>query len=438
MLDGEMATTTGSASDGHGDRSWQQGERHQLQEGARQQLQRQGRSSPASEEGTLMEWQLVDRRLRTYRHHRAQLDAAELSDLVRAESMKIHWMLGHSTMLEYMELALGYTPHVARERLRVARALVQLPETSGALAAGQLPFSAVRELTRVATEDTEQEWLARSRDKTVHEIEEMVAGRAPGDRPDDPTRPDLRERRLGLSLPPQALALWRQARKELANERGAEVTDADLLETLCRRFLAPGIGESGPAHQIAYTQCRDCKRATQNGAGREIDIAPEVFEQAACDARLIGLIDGSIVAKAMATVSKRLREQVFARDHGRCRVPGCRASRNLDVHHIIPLAAGGPNELWNLLVLCSGHHAAHHAGLLSITGRAGTHDELSIRWTYRPPWTPEEAAAFRKTMAEEDELAYLLRERKPRGRPTPHAARGANAMFHVGHDGPRR
>lgn len=57
-----------------------------------------------------------------------------------------------------------------------------------------------------------------------------------------------------------------------------------------------------------------------------------------------------------------------------------------------------------------------HAGLLSITGRAGSRDGLSIRWTSRPPWTPEEAAAFRKEMAEEDELAYLLRERKPRGR----------------------
>ncbi|NVB83508.1 MAG: HNH endonuclease [Kofleriaceae bacterium] len=396
------------------------------------------RSKAATDEATLAEWQLVDRRLRTYRHQRAQLDAAELFDLVRAESMKLHWMLGHSTMLEYMEFALGYTPHVARERLRVARALVQLPATSGALATGQLPFSAVRELTRVATEDTERDWLERARDKTVHEIEEMVTGRAPGDRPDDPTRPDLRERRLGLSLPPQAFALWRQARTELANERGAEVTDAELLETLCRRFLAPGTGEASPAHQIAYTQCRDCKRATQNGAGREIDIAPEVFDCAACDARVIGSVDGSIVAKAMSTVTKRMREQVFARDHGRCQVPGCRATRNLDIHHIISQADGGPHEMWNLLVLCSGHHAAHHAGLISITGRAGSREGLSIRWTNRPPWTPDEAAAFRKTMADEDELAYLLRERKPRGRSAPRGEARRNAVSQVGHDDARR
>jgi hypothetical protein len=372
----------------------------------------------ATKQAALCDWQHIDRRLRTYRHHRAQLDAAELFDLARAESIKLYLMIGHSTMLEYMEFALAYTPHVARERLRVARALVRLPATSGALAAGQITFSAVRELTRVATDETEREWLERAHDKTVHEIEEMVAGRAQGDLPDDPTRPDLRERPLNMKLPPQAHALWREARKELASERNAEVTDADLLETLCRRFLEPGTGEGGPAHQIAFTQCRDCKRATLNGAGREIEVAPEVFDSAACDARVIGSVDGMTMSKATTTVTKRMREQVFARDHGRCRVPGCRASRNLHIHHIIEQAAGGPNELWNMLLLCSGHHVALHAGLLSITGRAGDRDELSIRWTYRPPWTPEEAAAFDKEMADEEALAYLMRERKPRVRRT--------------------
>jgi hypothetical protein len=374
-------------------------------------------NEPRNPDGSpLAEWQLVDRRLRSYRHHRARLDAAELFDLVRAEEMKIHWVQGHATFLEYMEYALGYRPHAAGERMRVARALVRLPATSFALANGQLTYSAVRELTRVATDETESEWLARVVDKTVHEVEEMVAGHAVGDRPDDPTHPDLRERRISMSLPPEAYALRRQARTTLADERGSEVTDADLVEAMCRAFLNPGTGEAGPAHQIAYKQCRDCKRATQNGAGREVNIAPEVFECAACDARVIGSVDEPQPTKATTTVTKRMREQVFARDHHRCQVPGCRSARNLDVHHIIEQAAGGPNELWNLILLCSGHHAALHAGLISITGRKGPREDVQIRWTYRRPWTREEAEEFRQTMAEEDEIAYLLRERKRSGR----------------------
>src|SRR5262249_50724341 len=71
-------------------------------------------------------------------------------------------------------------PHAARERLRVARALAELPAITEAFAAGELPFSAVRELTRVATADTDLEWRDAAAGKTVHEIEDAGAGHRPG------------------------------------------------------------------------------------------------------------------------------------------------------------------------------------------------------------------------------------------------------------------
>src|SRR4051812_40953688 len=101
------------------------------------------------------EWEQVDQRLREYARYRSSLDAAEAFDLVRAEQMKIYMFFGFVTMYEYMERVLGYGPHAARERMRVARALTALPETTGALARGDRTYSAVRELTRVATAETE-------------------------------------------------------------------------------------------------------------------------------------------------------------------------------------------------------------------------------------------------------------------------------------------
>src|SRR5262245_36884357 len=94
-------------------------------------------------------WQVVDQRLREYAHHRASLDAAEAFDLVQAERMRIYAFVGCATHFEYMERLLGYGPHTARERMRVARALATLPSTSAELARGNLNFSTVRELTRV-------------------------------------------------------------------------------------------------------------------------------------------------------------------------------------------------------------------------------------------------------------------------------------------------
>ena len=329
------------------------------------------------------EWREVDRRLREYRRQRSALDAAEAFDLVRAEQLKVYIWFGCISQYDYMERVLGYKPHTARERMRVARALATLPETTAALARGEQTYSAVRELTRVATAETEASWLAATKGMVANQIERLVANHQVGDRPEDPTVPDLRPRVVRLELPPEVYALWRQARMVVATERGAEISDADFVETLCRGAIAPGSGEAAPAHQIAYQQCPDCRRATQNGDGREIDVAPEVFERASCDAKVIGSLDAAAPERATTTVTPRLREQVFARDHHRCTVPGCRSARNLDIHHIIEQARGGMHALWNLTLLCSGHHSALHAGLLSMRGQAPYH--IEFQWAHGPP-----------------------------------------------------
>ena len=106
-------------------------------------------------EGWEPEYRAVDRRLREYARHRSALDAAEALDLVRAEQFKLYVHVGCSSHYDYMERILGYGPHAARERMRVARALVRLPATTAAMARGELSYSAVRELTRVATDETE-------------------------------------------------------------------------------------------------------------------------------------------------------------------------------------------------------------------------------------------------------------------------------------------
>src|SRR5262245_40515387 len=331
----------------------------------------------------LPEWEALDRRLRAYGQQRATLDAAEMFDLARAEQLKIYFEFGHVNIYEYMERVLGYGPHAARERMRVARSLAKLPETTSALARGELSYSAVRELTRVATDETEGEWLAATKGLVVNQIERLVAGHQAGDRPADPTHPDLRPRVVRIELPPEVYALWRQARMVVANERGAEISDADFVETLCRGAIAPGSGAEGPAHQISYQQCLDCRRAAQNGAGREIDISPEALERAACDARLLGSLDAAAPERATTTVTPRLREQVFARDHHRCTVPGCRSARHLEVHHIIEQSRGGSHEISNLTILCTGHHTALHTGLLTMTGEAPYF--IEFRWVYGPP-----------------------------------------------------
>src|SRR6185295_3179074 len=105
--------------------------------------------------------------------------------LREAEALQIWRPLGMVSALDYLERVLGYAPRTAQDRLRVARALGDLPRLEAAFASGRFAFSAVRELTRVATPSTESAWLHAAAGKNLRQIEELVAHRKPGDGPDD-------------------------------------------------------------------------------------------------------------------------------------------------------------------------------------------------------------------------------------------------------------
>jgi hypothetical protein len=143
--------------------------------------------------------------------------------LREAEALQVWRPLGMVSMLDYLERVLGYAPRTARDRLRVARALGDLPQLTSALSTGELPFSAVRELTRVATPGTEASWIAAAADKNLRQIEELVADHRPGDRPDDPPAPEARTHVVRFELSAETFALLRQARTVLDDEHGTNL-----------------------------------------------------------------------------------------------------------------------------------------------------------------------------------------------------------------------
>ena len=78
---------------------------------------------------------------------------------------------GHKDCAAWLEMYTGLNRVTARERVRVARALCELPETSQAMAKGELTFSKVRGLARVATPENEAELLPLAKECTAHQLE---------------------------------------------------------------------------------------------------------------------------------------------------------------------------------------------------------------------------------------------------------------------------
>jgi len=108
----------------------------------------------------------------------AHLDAAtaRLLDLIREFDARGGWTNGFRSCAEWLTWRIGLDPGAARERVRVARALGTLPRLAQALARGELSYSKVRALTRVATPETEERLLAVGRAGTAKHVELIVRG----------------------------------------------------------------------------------------------------------------------------------------------------------------------------------------------------------------------------------------------------------------------
>jgi hypothetical protein len=65
-------------------------------------------------------------------------------------------------------------PRAAREHVRVARRLPELPVIQAAFARGELSYSKVRALTRIADPDTEEDLLTMGRALTASQLERAV------------------------------------------------------------------------------------------------------------------------------------------------------------------------------------------------------------------------------------------------------------------------
>ena len=106
---------------------------------------------------------------------RIQAATYELLVLIREFDARTGWS-GCTSCAHWLSWRTGLAPGAAREHVRVARALGNLPKLSDAMRRGVISYSKVRAVTRVATPETEQALLDVALCGTAAHVEQIVRG----------------------------------------------------------------------------------------------------------------------------------------------------------------------------------------------------------------------------------------------------------------------
>jgi 5-methylcytosine-specific restriction endonuclease McrA len=333
----------------------------------------------------------------------AHLDAAtaRLLDLIREFDTRAGWASGFRSCADWLSWRVGLDKGTARERVRVARALGTLPYLSGALARGEISYSKVRALTRVATPETEVQLLNVARAGTAVHVERIVRGWRYVDRQAEADAAVRygKSRVLHVSydedgmvvvrgrLAPEVGALFLRAleaaRDTLYQRSRAEVDAmdpsqdvptmeqqrADALALLAETALHQGMepGAPGERYQVVVhvdaAVLADAEQPGQSVLEDGARVPAETSQRVACDASRVVMRhddDGRVIeiGARTRTIPPAIRRALQHRDHG-CRFPGC-GLRLGEGHHIHHWAAGGPTTLSNLTLLCRRHHRTVH------------------------------------------------------------------------------
>src|SRR5438034_3915552 len=282
------------------------------------------------------------------------------------------------TCAQWLAWRCGLTPRTAREHVRVARRLAELPRIRAAFSCGEVAFAKVRALTRIAEPETEEDLLGLALQMTAAQLE----------------RAERAYRRVTTK---EAVAVQENAyldcswdedgslvvRGRLAPEDGAvflqaldaahealrgcgsaepRATNAEALAAMADLALA-GTGRTGGERHQVVVHVDEAALAGAGEGGCELEdgppLAAETARRLACDSSVVRVSERGgktlSVGRKTRSIPPALRRALKRRDRG-CRFPGCENHLFVDAHHVRHWAHGGETSLDNLVLLCRHHH----------------------------------------------------------------------------------
>jgi hypothetical protein len=352
----------------------------------------------------------------------AHIDAAthRLLVMIREFDRARGWAhQGALTCAHWLSWRIGLGIGPAREKVRVAHKLAELPLLDEAFRCGELSYSKLRAMTRVATAANEAELLGLARCSTAAQLERICRFYCKARRSGQDPRVVEDERRWVVSRPTEdgmvsiqiRLLPDEAARVMRAIELGADSGSlADGAVAMAETMLSgshganaggvssgadAGGGASGavagagarcadggagepsaeapseaaragrvpirpPVEVVVHITAANLEGTTEVGDG----LSAETCRRMLCDAGVVPMLEDASgktidVGRKTRSVPPALRRALHARDRT-CRFPGCTHRRMLDAHHLRHWIDGGETSLENTALCCRRHHRYLH------------------------------------------------------------------------------
>ena len=315
------------------------------------------------------------------------------------------------SMAHWLSWKCAMSPSTANDHVRIGHALEELPLLTAAFAAGEVSYSQIRAITRVATKETEADLLDLAGSMTGAQLERLVSTYR---RCRPPSTDDANARHQSRSLtyhrdndgsligtfrlPPEEAAVLTEAidrrveHQAVADARadGAEsphgAVRADALVQIASIALKTQ-DEDNPKSRNDYlvSVVTDAEVMRSEDGQDGVCEVPDVGGLAAETARRLACGDNPTVTitkdhhdnvldvgRKTRRIHPAMRRALERRD-GHCKFPGC-SRRSTQAHHVHHWAQGGPTNLDNLVLLCPTHHRRCHEGGYRIkASSAGRH-----------------------------------------------------------------
>jgi hypothetical protein len=304
----------------------------------------------------------------------ARINAAtyELLILIRQFDERAGWLkCGLGNCAEWLHYRCDLSMNAAREKVRVAHALKTLPDIATAFATGDLSYSKVRAMTRVAGGHNEDELLSFGLKTTTARVEERCRELRCGTADSiDSAQRAFANRSLRISrnaergtmtitveLPMETGELVAKALDKARDDSASMVEfvdesfsarQADAMVSMSSSYLSGNVERScnsprNTSDDYLVTIHVD-QSALANGNGRS-NLPIESVKRLCCDGHAVVIGEDENgeplnIGRKTRTVPTAIKRALIARDKG-CAFPGCHHTRFVDAHHIEHWSAGG-------------------------------------------------------------------------------------------------